>query len=69
MINQYRGEFHLAKMCKVLGVSRSGYYLWETRPECVSQAVNKRLLDEIIRVYESSRMDLWKQEGRKGAQT
>lgn len=55
MINQYRGEFHLAKMCKVLGVSRSGYYLWETRPECVSQAVNKRILDEIIHVYESSR--------------
>ncbi len=56
MIHRYRGEFHLAKMCKVLGVSRSGYYSWNTRPVSPVHEERKRLLDGIIDVYEKSRM-------------
>jgi len=55
MIHRYRGEFHLAKMCTVLGVSRSGYYSWETRPVSPLHEENKRLLDHVIDVYEKSR--------------
>lgn len=42
-------------MCKVLGVSRSGYYAWESRPECPHKQENKRLLDNIIKEYKASR--------------
>ncbi len=55
MIHRYRGEFHLAKMCLVLGVSRSGYYSWETRPISPLHEENNRLLDHVIDVYEKSR--------------
>lgn len=55
MIHRYRGEFHLARMCKVLGVSRSGYYSWETRPASPLREENMRLLDNIITVYKASR--------------
>ena len=47
-------------MCRVLSVSRSGYYRWRKRPEHGSQAHNKRLNAHIKRIYK-------KHKGRYGS--
>lgn len=42
-------------MCKVLEVSRSGYYAWKNRPESNRSQVNKILLKNIRESHERSR--------------
>lgn len=42
-------------MCKVLGVSRSGYYAWKDRPESNRAKENKVLLKKIKESHERSR--------------
>jgi len=42
-------------MCRVLKVSRSGYYAWRGRPESERDAENQRLLDRIRIIYKKSR--------------
>ena len=42
-------------MCKVLQVSRSGYYGWRDRPESERRRQERALLVEIRKVHESSR--------------
>jgi transposase InsO family protein len=39
-------------MCRLLGVSRSGYYAWLTRPMSQRQQRNQVLLREIVRLHE-----------------
>jgi putative transposase len=40
-------------MCQVLGVSRSGYYAWRTRPTSRRELFNRQLLAEIQRIHQS----------------
>jgi putative transposase len=42
-------------MCRVLGVSRSGYYAWRDRPPCARLVRRQELLAEIRRVYKDNR--------------
>lgn len=42
-------------MCRVLGISRSGYYAWLKRPESSRQRRNRKLLKEIRKLYKVSR--------------
>lgn len=42
-------------MCKVLNVSRSGYYAWKRRTPSKRQRVNEELLQSIWEVYKESR--------------
>lgn len=42
-------------MCRVLEVSRSGYYAWRRRPECDRAVADRRLLKRIRRIYYDSR--------------
>lgn len=43
------------RMCRVLGVSRSGYYGWRNRPASVRQDANAALLVQIRVIYEKYR--------------
>ena len=40
-------------MCQVLGVSRSGYYAWRSRPASRRDLANRQLLAEIKRIHQS----------------
>jgi len=42
-------------MCRVLGVSTSGFYAWQGRPVCERKRANQRLLAEIHAIHERSR--------------
>jgi len=48
-------EFSLKRMCRVLGVSRSGYYAWQQSSPSLREQANQELLAEIRRVYKTSR--------------
>lgn len=43
------------RMCRVLGVSRSGYYAWRARGESTWAQEDRVLLDEIVQVHVDSR--------------
>lgn len=49
-IREYAGCWPVAMMCRVLGVSRSGFYEWRDRPESPRAVANQMLLGEIRRL-------------------
>jgi putative transposase len=51
----HEGEFRVKAMCRVLGVSRSGYYAWCSRPESQRTQANRRLMVQIREEYQLSR--------------
>jgi len=65
-IHQHRYCFPVAIVCRVLQVSRSGYYAWHHRPESVRAKANRLLLTHIQRIQLQSRrcygaVKCWKQ--------
>jgi putative transposase len=52
-IDHHREEFPVTRMCKVLKVSRSGYYAWRTRPPSAREMANQRLYTLIEGVYDA----------------
>ena len=54
-MEEHRNRFRLKSMCKVLKVSRSGYYAWRSRIPSNRQRVNEDLLDHIREVHTKSR--------------
>src|SRR5271169_4964727 len=54
-MDQYRSEFRVMKMCRVLGVSRSGYYGWKKQPQGKRRQDEERLLMEIKESYRKSK--------------
>jgi len=48
-------HFPVASLCRVLGVSRSGYYAWRTRPPSARACANQELTRHIQAVHEQSR--------------
>lgn len=54
-MEQNRSKYRVAKMAQWLQVSKSGYYAWRKRPKSKRCMENKTLLEEIIRIHESSR--------------
>jgi transposase InsO family protein len=49
-MHRHRAEYAIRMMCRILGVSRSGYYDWVARPES-ARAQRHRLLTEQIRYF------------------
>jgi len=48
-------EFPLTQVCRVLGVSRSGYYRWLKRKPSQRQRADEQLLPLIVQVYAAAR--------------
>jgi transposase InsO family protein len=53
-IDDHRQEFPVGRMCKVLDVSRSGYYAWRGRPPSEREMANQELYKKIEDVYHES---------------
>ena len=54
-IAAHRVEFEITVMCRVLQVSRSGYYVWCKRPTSTREMANQTLSQQIKEIYQQSR--------------
>jgi putative transposase len=54
-MGEHRESYQIKSMCKVLNVSRSGYYAWKTRQPSIRQRDNEDLLGHIREVHTQSR--------------
>jgi transposase InsO family protein len=54
-IEQYKHEFPIVVMCKILGVSESGLYAWRKRPTCQRKREDAQLAQEIRQVFVTHR--------------
>lgn len=54
-IREHRGQFRLVALCRVLRVSKSGYFAWLTRPESPRKRANRALLVQIRAAHTRSR--------------
>lgn len=54
-IEAHRTEFEVTVMCRVLGVSRSGYYAWGQRPLSAREMANQKLSQQIKDIHQQSR--------------
>jgi putative transposase len=54
-IDMSRSEFEVGKMCRALGVSRSGYYRWRKKSVSDREKENEKFAAEIRDIHERSR--------------
>ena len=54
-IDKYRSEFAVEKMCRVLKISKSGYYAWKVRPQSKRARENEKLDHHIKTIYRKNR--------------
>lgn len=54
-MKKYRFMFAIEKMCKVLKVSRSGYYSWLGHKPSKREVENRELLDQIVQIHKESK--------------
>lgn len=55
VIQRYRNRYSIRMMCRVLGVSRSGYYDWRSRPESERTRRHRALTEKIRYFHQASR--------------
>jgi len=53
-IDRRRNQYPVRMMCRVLKVSRSGYYAWRVRPESQRSKTDRQLTREIRRIHADS---------------
>ena len=53
-VDEHRDVWPISVMCRVLGVSVSGYYAWRSRPESARSRANRAVLDVIRLVHTES---------------
>ncbi|GJE12085.1 IS3 family transposase ISMdi5 [Methylobacterium longum] len=51
VIEQHARTWPVRLMCRVLGVSSSGFYGWRSRPESDRSASSRQLLDNVRRIH------------------
>jgi transposase InsO family protein len=54
LIDQQRAHFPVSRLCRVLGVSVSGYYGWRKRPLSQREMANQELVRQIEMIYQHS---------------
>jgi putative transposase len=54
-VSAHQAEFHITTMCRVLGVSTSGYYAWQSREESERAREDKELIERIVHIHRESR--------------
>lgn len=54
-IAAHREEFEITVMCRVLAVSRSGYYAWLKRPTSPRKMADQELIQQIQEIHQQSR--------------
>jgi putative transposase len=54
-VRAHQGTHCVATMCRVLGVSASGYYAWQSRPRSARAQADRGLLEQIRAIHERSR--------------
>jgi len=54
-IDRRRSEYPVSMMCRVLKVSRSGYYTWRVRPESQRAKTDREVTQAIERLHEASK--------------
>ena len=53
-IKEHRDCYRVNRMCRVLGVSKSGYYCWLNRPESKRTRRSRTIRQSVLAVYEDS---------------
>lgn len=54
-VDEHRGRFPVGLMCEVLGVTRSGYYAWRSRPSSPRAQRQTELMGQIEAIHRESR--------------
>ena len=53
-MSTHQATYPVRTMCRVLGVSPSGYYAWRARPRSARARANERLLERIREIHKLS---------------
>lgn len=53
-IQEKKDEYPIDLMCRILGVSRSGYYAWRNRPPSQREMANQKLVQKMREIHKSS---------------
>lgn len=51
MISELEADYDIAPLCRLLGVSRGGYYAWRDRPQSARAKNNQKLLTALHRIH------------------
>lgn len=54
-VEEHQAEYRITDLCRVAGVSRSGFYAWRTRPPSARAAADAELTEAIREIHQNSR--------------
>lgn len=54
-VDEHQAEYRVTDLCRVAGVSRSGFYAWRTRPPSARAAADAELTEVIREIHQNSR--------------
>ena len=54
-MSAHRAEYAIQRMCRLLGVSASGYYAWRTREPSARACAGEALQNRVVEIHEGSR--------------